>query len=185
MVDNRVMIFIDGENLFYAIRDYNKDKDASVKIDYVKLVKVLAGDRYLKRAYFFGSIPPNPTSKQINFHHRLQYEGIKTHIIPLKIRHFDFECPNCRIVTSFDTPREKGVDIALASEMLSLGLQKNYDTSILVSGDYDFHMALEVLQRNGVLAEVASFRNYNTNEEMIRTADRFIDLEDIIDQIKM
>ena len=52
---------------------------------------------------------------------------------------------------------EKGVDIALASEMIDLVYRNVYDTAILVSGDGDYVQAVETVKRAGKHVENAFF----------------------------
>ena len=68
--------------------------------------------------------------------------------------------------------------------MLSLGKVGAYDVAILVSGDYDYHKAIDELQRSGILVEIAYFRRGGIGKDLIRLADRFINLEDIISKIE-
>ncbi|WP_414419433.1 NYN domain-containing protein [Synechococcus sp. R60.3] len=46
---------------------------------------------------------------------------------------------------------------------------------LLLSGDGDFVPALKYIRRQGCRLEVAAYRP-NTNSELIRIADRFVDL---------
>jgi len=92
MAEDRLMIFIDGQNLMHGAKNYG------VQVDSVKLVEALSEGRKLKRAYYYGSIPTNSNNdgalnvqiaKQISYYHSLEYAGLKTSIIPLrpKLRH--------------------------------------------------------------------------------------------------
>ncbi|AIY89301.1 hypothetical protein GACE_0244 [Geoglobus acetivorans] len=78
---------------------------------------------------------------------------------------------------------EKGIDIALAVDMLSLGFRKAYDVAILVSGDGDFIPAVKVIKSLGLRVEVAMFRNA-LNPDLKRIADRFIALDELADKIE-
>jgi len=61
----RVMIFIDGSNLFHACNQIK------FKIDLVKLVNVLVGDRYLVRPYYYTAFNPQK-QEQIKFFTRFR-----------------------------------------------------------------------------------------------------------------
>jgi uncharacterized LabA/DUF88 family protein len=54
----RVIVFIDGSNIFHAIRSLN------IKIDYSRLVGFLVEDRRLIRAYFYGAVPQEKDLKK-------------------------------------------------------------------------------------------------------------------------
>jgi len=114
----------------------------------------------------------------------LEYQGLKTRIIPRRKRTSEFTCEGCKHVTTSETFIEKGVDIALASDVLSLATAKAYDVAIIVSGDFDFHQVIDDVQKQGLIVEVAYFKSQGINREMIRLSDRFIDLEMIISKIE-
>jgi uncharacterized LabA/DUF88 family protein len=54
----RVIVFIDGSNIFHAIRSLN------IKINYSRLVGFLVEDRRLIRAYFYGAVPQEKDLKK-------------------------------------------------------------------------------------------------------------------------
>lgn len=71
---------------------------------------------------------------------------------------------------------EKGVDIAIAIDMLDLSYHNTYDTAILISGDGDFSRAVEIVQRMGRHVENAttySCRSYHLQ----KTCDKTIVLD--------
>ncbi len=102
-------MFIDGSNLFHSTREF----DPQLKIDIVKLREVLAEDRNLIRAYYYHSIPTEGTERierQTAFHHLLEYNGFKTVVLPLRKRGNEYV--------------EKGVDVSLTIDMLTLGFDR-------------------------------------------------------------
>jgi uncharacterized LabA/DUF88 family protein len=184
--DDRLMIFIDGQNLLHGASNFG------VQVDSVRLREVLSEGRKLKRAYYYGSIPANSNddalreqiNKQMKYYYFLEYSGFKTTIIPLRKRNFTFKCESCGHTTTTEKSIEKGVDIALVSDMLSLAAVGAYDVAIIVSGDLDYQKAIEEVQRKGLIVEVAYFRTQGISKDLIRLADRFIDLEMIIEKIR-
>lgn len=177
------MIFIDGANLFHGSRAY----EAGYKIDILKLVDELVGDRKLIRAYFYDSIPMDDQNQiigQKNFHNLLEYNGFKVTALPLRTREIRYECEECGHNHIIQKNVEKGVDIALVTDMLSFGIMRYYDTGIMVSGDLDYFKAIEEVQRKGVKIEIAYFRNGGISSELVRQADIFINLEEIADKIR-
>ena len=54
---------------------------------------------------------------------------------------------------------EKGIDVAIAVESLSLAYQDAYDTAILVSGDSDYIELVEAIKARGKHIECAMFKN--------------------------
>lgn len=174
MSEDRLMIFIDGSNIFHGIRHLN------VKIDYVKLVEFLRESRRLVRAYFYTAVPQDKDVKkgtpewdsflrQKKFLDELALSGIKVKLARLR------KLPSGEFL-------EKEVDIMLATDMLSLAYQNAYDTAILVSGDSDFIYTVEEVQRIGKRVENATFKK-TSSYNLRKVCDRFLLLDDFLDRI--
>ncbi|WP_293444758.1 NYN domain-containing protein [Persephonella sp.] len=164
--NERVVIFIDGGNMFHATNALK------IKINYKKLVEILRKDRWLLRAYFYTGIPSGDLPKdvreqlrkQMGFLKELQNLGIKVKTMPLK------KTPEGYI--------EKGIDILIATDMISLAFKNAYDTVVLVSGDSDFVPVVEKIQELGKRVENASFKK-TSSYELRRVCDEFILLDNI------
>ncbi|OGT97596.1 MAG: hypothetical protein A2X80_10005 [Geobacteraceae bacterium GWB2_52_12] len=134
----KVAVFIDGANMFHGLKtDFSR-----IDIDYEKLVNKLVSGRQLTRVYYYSALPnqqrdPERYSRQQKFLNALDRK------------------PYFKVVLGRLEPRpgglyvEKGVDIALAIDMVDLAYNDIYDTAILISGDGDFSKAVEVIQRRG------------------------------------
>jgi len=168
--NERVMMFIDGSNMYHAIRAYSRKNKRYYKIDYVKLRDVLLQNRHLIRAYFFCSY--DPKAKPVKFYDYLTSNGFEVVAKPLRTRQ----------IGEKSSRTEKGVDVALAVKMLSLAYENAYDTAILVSGDSDYVEAVSLVKDKGKRVEIAAFRG-TINREFRQLADRFTYLDDLADQI--
>ncbi len=73
-------------------------------------------------------------------------------------------------------PYEKGIDVQLATDLLTHSFKNNYDVAILVAGDNDFVGAIQAVKDNGKHVEVALFGKQGTSKELRSTADRVITL---------
>jgi uncharacterized LabA/DUF88 family protein len=71
---------------------------------------------------------------------------------------------------------EKGVDLAVAREMLMHGFNKNYNTAVLVAGDEDYLGLVHDLKRLGVLVVVAFYECPSLSPKLRLAADAFIAL---------
>lgn len=83
----------------------------------------------------------------------------------------------------FKRPKDravKGLDIALASDMLSHGFRNNYDVAVLFGGDGDYIPLVEEVKRLGKLVYVAFFDDENLSAELKMAADRFFDLSELL-----
>ncbi|MFQ6095977.1 MAG: NYN domain-containing protein [Candidatus Bathyarchaeia archaeon] len=150
---------------------------ASVKIDYEKLKTVLTGGGRLVRAYWFGSYREGD-KKQEKFYEMLKKKLGYDVTIYRTQRRIDGE-------TGKEYYREKGVDVALVTEMLQLGFLRAYDCCVLVGGDADYARAVEVVKRLGLIVVVASFRGSLASVLLDVPPDKAVYLDDIIDGIKL
>ncbi len=171
MEKERVVVFIDGSNVFHGLRN------ETFRVDYLKLVEFLTGDRFLVRAYFYSALPSEKDmdkqakdsfSRQKKFLEDLSFMGIKVKLAKLR------KLPD-------GTFLEKEVDIMLATDMLSLAYKNAYDTCVLVSGDSDFSYTVEEVQSLGKRVENATFKK-TSSYSLRRLSDKFIYLDDHIDK---
>ncbi|WP_341525353.1 NYN domain-containing protein [Nostoc sp. UHCC 0302] len=158
--NERVAIFIDAANIYHAATQ------RGFKIDYAKLLSVLADKSKVTGTYFYTAVDPANKEQQRFLS---------------KIRRLGFKVVSKEIVRRRDGSMKGNLD-----QELTLGLVKylinTYDTAILVSGDGDFISAVKDIQGNGKRLEVASFRS-DTSAALIKVADSYLDLETVQDQI--
>lgn len=165
----KIMIFIDGSNIHHAVKRFQKTTDPNFKIDYLQLIKLLTADCKLIRPYYYGSRPVPPRPEQESFYKKLQHSGITVRIKNLRCRG--------------DRAIEKGVDVALVTEMLSLSFKNVFDTAVIVSGDNDLIGAIEEIKQQGKRVEVAAFKD-SVSSDMQLCADKFISLDELANKIK-
>jgi uncharacterized LabA/DUF88 family protein len=157
----RVAIFIDGANLLHGLQnDFNR-----IDVDFENLTAKLLNGRQLTRVYYYTALPdqardPERYTKQQKFHNAIQRKPYFSLVLGrLEIRPGGFYV-------------EKGVDIALAIDMLDLAYHNTYDTAIIISGDGDFSRAVEIVQRMGKHVENScppSVRSYHLQNTCDRT----------------
>lgn len=181
-MQERVMIFIDGANLFHGCNNYKK----GYKLDLLKLRDELTAGRKLLDVYYYGSIPAKSSDRfsgQKRFFDMLSYNGFRVSAIPLKTHRVTVKCEYCGMENQTNEQVEKGVDIALATDLISFATDNQYDTAVIVSGDYDYFRAIEEVQRRGKRVEIAYFVTKGISEEFIQFADKFVSLNAIADKI--
>ncbi len=155
----RVMIFIDGNNLFFTQQYMNLD------MDYLKLVEVLVGSAKLIRVMFYAGVDTQSTQSS-NWQYFMRRKGFKMFTKPL--------------VTNPDGSKKANCDVELAVDLVMM--QYAFDTAIILSGDGDLTYAVQRLSSAGKQVEIAGSRQ-NTSITLTDAADRFIDLESIRHQI--
>ncbi len=157
----RVMIFIDGSNLYHVLKQ-NTDK---LDLDYKKFSQKLSGNRDLIRTYYYNirqESPDNPKLAEsqdrfLNALYETEYLEVKLGIWKQRGQ----------------TMVEKGVDVMIAADLIAHAYEDHYDTAILVSGDADFYPALQVVKDTGKQVEVAAF-DTNLSSEAARFSDAII-----------
>jgi uncharacterized LabA/DUF88 family protein len=164
---SKVMAFIDGSNLLRELSkeigiDFRADKPPipAIKIAYFLLQKLFHGsEKIFIRKYWFAS-----------------YQGSeKDQILYSKaLRQIKFE----PVLFKKHKGKEKGVDIALATEMLVNSFNQNYDIGILIAGDKDYVDLVKEVKRYGPIINGAFFKRGLSND-LALAVDNFDDLLEI------
>lgn len=158
MGPERVVVFIDGSNLYHALEGILKRHD----LDFTQFVARLCGERCLYRTYYYNALQdvcvrPEAFREQQEFLDTLR----KTPYLEVRLG---------TIKTAQGTQVEKGVDIMLGVDLVNYAWSNLYDTAILVSGDADFAYALQAVKNMGKHVEVAYFEGA-TARELLGVAD--------------
>ena len=86
------------------------------------------------------------------------FSGVRVSMLPRQRKRSPPRCPACReeVVTcracgaDMRGTEEKGVDVRMATDMISLAWAGNYDVAVLVSSDRDFVPVTEFLETKGI-----------------------------------
>jgi uncharacterized LabA/DUF88 family protein len=152
---DRVVILIDGANLFYAAASLN------LEIDYAKLLCCLTQKRRLVRAYFYTGVDSS-NEKQLGFLLWMRRNGYR--VVAKELAQFA------------DGSKKANLDVEIAIDMMTLA---NYcDTIVLLSGDGDLAYAVNAISYRGVQVEVVGLRSM-TNDNLLHVADCYTDLESL------
>ena len=161
----RIMIFIDGSNMYHSLKNIFGRTD----LDIGKFCHKLLGRRKLIRIYYYNARvgmkeEPERYKQQQQF-----FAGVNA--IPYS------ELRLGRLVyTNWPSvpPFEKGIDVQLTTDMLTHSYKDNYDVAILVAGDSDFAPVLQAVKDNGEHVEVALFGRGGSSQQLRKVADRVI-----------
>ena len=156
----RVAIFIDGSNLFYAALQLG------IEIDYTKLLYRLTGGSRLLRAFFYTGVDRTNEKQQgfLLWMRRNGYRVIAKDLVQLP-----------------DGSKKANLDVEIAVDLMAL--VGSYDTAVIVSGDGDLAYAADAVSYRGARIEVVSLRSM-TSDSLINVADRYIDLDQIQEDIQ-
>jgi len=162
---DRVMIFIDGSNLYHSLKNHFGRTD----LDMGRFCRKLLGRQQLIRMYYYNAKVGQKEEPERYKHQQAFFAGVKA--IPyteLRLGRLVYNnWPNV-------PPYEKGTDVQLATDMITHNFKNNYDVAILVAGDNDFVGALQAVKDNGKHVEVALFGKQGTSRQLRDTADRVI-----------
>jgi uncharacterized LabA/DUF88 family protein len=157
---DRVAIFIDGSNLFYAALHLG------IEIDYAKLLTKLTDNRRLLRAYFYTGVDL-ANDKQQGFLLWMRRNGYR--VVAKDLIQFP------------DGSRKANLDVEIAVDMVTLTSYCN--TMVLLSGDGDLAYAVNMASYAGVQVEVVSLPSM-TSDLLVNVCDRYTDLASIKTEIQ-
>jgi len=162
---DRVMIFIDGSNLYHSLKTYFKRTD----IDIGKFSQKLLEKRRLIRIYYYNARVGLKEEPERYHDQQKFFAGINA------IPYCELRLGRLVYINWPNTPPyEKGVDIQLATDMLTHSFRNNYDVAILVAGDNDYVGALQAVKDNGKHIEVALFGKEQTSRQLRVVADKVL-----------
>ena len=141
----RVVVFIDGSNLYHSLEENCGRAD----LDFELFVHKLAGERTLFRTYYYNIV--QDSERRPEQHKEQQKFLASLYAVPrMDLRLGTQKMRGDQLV-------EKGVDIMLATDLLRFAWEDMYDVAILVSGDADFIYAVSTVKSLGKHVEVAGF----------------------------
>lgn len=150
---DRIAIFFDMSNLYFAARDMG------IRIDYSRLLDFLTAGRRLHRAYAYLGYNPDDESSH-SFITWLKRNGFR--VKTKALRRFE------------DGSTKANLDMELAIDLLTQA--PHIDVAIVVSGDGDFVNLVDAAQNAGLRIEVAATPRQAATD-LMDIADQFIDLE--------
>jgi uncharacterized LabA/DUF88 family protein len=158
VMENRIAIFIDGSNLYHALRSNFKRHD----LNFTEFTNKLCGSRQLFRIYYY-----NVLQDQVQWPegYREQQEFFD---ILRKTPYLEVRLGGTKVAQGVAV--EKGIDIMLATDLLYFAWNDCYDVALLVSGDSDFAYALQAVKNMGKHVEVAYFER-GGSKDLLNVAD--------------
>lgn len=132
----RVAVFVDGSNLYRALKERRL-----LPVDLTSLAWRLAGGRPASMRFYTAPFP-----------------GHGSFMRSLEARGWLVVTGHTR--NTGNGHREKGVDVALAVDLVLAAAGGLYDRAVLVSGDGDLARAVEAARELGLPVTVAQFQEY-------------------------
>jgi len=162
---NKIMIFIDGSNLYHGMHDVL----GNVNIDYEKFIQKIVDERYLVRTYYYTPVI-NRDEAEGQYHSQHRFLTYLNDIPYFQVRFG-------KLVRQGENLVEKSIDVRLAIDMVRYAVMNYYDVAILISGDGDFVPAVDAVKEAGKQVECAFFPQ-ETSTILKQSTDIFIELDE-------
>ena len=159
-MDNRIAIFIDGSNLYHALRTNLQRYD----LNFTEFTNKLCGSRSLFRIYYY-NVLQDQTQWPEGYREQQEFLDILRKTPYLEVR-----LGSTKVTQGVSV--EKGIDIMLATDLLYFAWNDFYDVALLVSGDSDFAYALQAVKNMGKHVEVAHFER-GISKDLLNVADNW------------
>ena len=175
MPRGRTIVFIDNSNVFHG------QMNAGWRIDAKKLNQFLAREGEIWQTYVFASVSDPPRYQQTNFYKFLKNE-MRYEVLLFELGRKTTKCGKC--LTTKQVRVEKGVDVAVATKMLTLANNRAFDTAILVAGDKDYLETVKAVKANGLRVEIVAWRGTVSQEMQAESSRPVIFFDDIRKEIE-
>jgi len=176
MPRGRTIVFIDNSNVFLGGRN------AGWRIDAEKLRQFLSRDGEIWQAFFFAAVTDPPRYKQTNFY-RFIKNVLRFETYLYQVSYKTVTCRRCgdshRVIV------EKGVDVGLATKLLTLANNRAFDTAILVAADRDYLETVQAVKANGLHVEIVAWRGSISPEMDAESSSPVVYFNDIKNEIEM
>jgi uncharacterized LabA/DUF88 family protein len=164
---NRVSVFVDGENAYYAQRALGWFFDPKKLLDYFTHSATI-GD-----AFWYASQKTPADPREQRFYGYLNHAGFTVRV--KSIKYFRDEA-------SGELTRKANLDLEMAIDLFTTMSQ--FDTAVLVTGDGDFERALELLRSYGKRVIIASTQDTIARELRNAAGKHFFDLAEIREHVE-
>jgi uncharacterized LabA/DUF88 family protein len=164
--NERVAIFVDGANMFYAQRVLGWH------LDFARVIEYFTRGRELYNAFYYTGVQVPPDNSQRDFLTALRHLGFT--IREKSIKETLDQSSNAVI-------RRANLDIEIVVDMFNTVTR--YDLAILMSGDGDFERAVELIRSKGKEIVGVGTRGM-ISSELENACDRYVKLEDIRSEVE-
>ncbi len=164
--NERVAVFVDGANMFYAQRLLGWH------LDFARVLKYFTRERELYNAFYYTGVQTPRDNHQRDFLSALRHLGFTIREKPIK------ETPDPQ---SHTVIRSASLEIEIVIDIFNTA--DRYDLVVLMSGDGDFERAVELLRSKGKEIVGVGTRGMIASE-LENACDRYVRLEEIRSEVE-
>ncbi|MFN8258155.1 MAG: NYN domain-containing protein [Bacteroidales bacterium] len=146
MKNERVIVYIDGFNLYFGMREAGFDQCRWLNVR--KLVENLLkpGQELKQIKYFTSRVSNNPDKQKRQSTYIDALESVNVKIIYGNYQSGSTECKRCGNI--WQTSKEKMTDVNIATAMIIDAFKDEYDMAMLISGDSDLVPPIKSVHEN-------------------------------------
>jgi uncharacterized LabA/DUF88 family protein len=176
MPRGKTIVFIDNSNVFHG------QMAVGWRIDAKKLSTYLVRGGEVWQTYFFASVSDPPRYEQTNFYKFLKNE-MHYEVLLYELGRKTVKCFKCGDKRQVKV--EKGVDVGVATKMLTLANARAFDTAILVAGDKDYLETVKAVKALGLRVEIVAWRGALSQELQAESSVPVVFFDDIRKEIEL
>lgn len=146
MSKNRVIVYIDGFNLYFGMQDAGIENSKWLNIKSLIESYLTHNQELIEIKYFTSRITnqPGKQKRQTTYLEALETSGVTIIYGLYKAR--EIECKNCG--HNWSISNEKMTDVNIATHLLLDAFEDKYDTAILISGDSDLVPPVKAIHKH-------------------------------------
>ena len=176
MPRGRPTVFIDNSNIYHG------QLKAGWRIDSHRLHDYMERDGEIWQVFVFASVTDPPRYQQTEYYRFLKNE-MRYEVLLFELGRKRVKCRHCN--QSWVTRVEKGVDVALATRMLTLANNRAFDTAVLVAADRDYMETVKAVKANGLRVEIVAWRGTISPLMEAESSQPVVYLDDIKSDIEL
>jgi uncharacterized LabA/DUF88 family protein len=149
MPRGRTIAFVDNSNVFHG------QLAAGWRIDAQRLQAYLEREGQIWQTFFFAAVTDPPRYQQTAFYRFIKHQ-MRWEVSLYTLGQKTLRCQRCG--SSRRVPVEKGVDVGVATKLLTLANNRAFDTAVLVAADKDYLETVRAVKNNGLRVEIIAWR---------------------------
>jgi uncharacterized LabA/DUF88 family protein len=162
----KAILFMDARNIIKGQESFNNGSEWKSDFGYKEMIDFFNEQYQIIRGYYYDGAPHK---SQMSDDRKKFYRLMRQWGYTLRLKEIDFSKKN---------PSQKGVDIYLTTDMISLAYENAYDVAILASGDGDYVALIDLVKSKGKKVWVTSF-GCCISEKLRECADKVLLIEKI------